>query len=233
MSLLLRLKRAYRITIDLIRLPWAVFRLFLKPNDVSPIFKLGTFRNHRSFSLAEEKIQSDASVMALVQERYLYPGTYNVESLSGLPEGTLGHAYGAFMKARGLKSDYYIPYPDPNDDIFAYARKRCPQTHDVWHLVVGADTDLLGEMKISAFYVAQIRSPFNALFIGVGLFVALFKKPEELGNFFNAVSEGWNLGVNASPLLAVKWENLWYQPLADIRRELNLPEVPVGISAVA
>jgi ubiquinone biosynthesis protein COQ4 len=232
MSFSSRVHGAYRITIDLIRLPWVILRLFLKPGDVEPIFKLGTFRNHRSFLLAEEKILNNPSVAELVRSRYLFPGNYDVPTLAALPEGTLGHAYGAFMNSRGLKSDYYVPYPDPNDDTFAYARKRCPQTHDVWHLVVGIDTDLLGEMKVSAFYVAQIRSPFNALFIGVGLFVALFKRPEQLEDFFNAVTEGWTLGLRARPLLAVKWEDLWDRPLAEVRRNLNIPEIPVGISAI-
>jgi ubiquinone biosynthesis protein COQ4 len=228
----LKIRNKLQFIQDIALLPWVIIRLFINPNNIEPIFSLGTFRNHKAFQLAKEKIHSDPGMAAMMNERYLAKEMIDLNALAKLPDGTLGREFARFMLERNLKVDFYPPYNDPNNDDAAYVRKRCPQTHDIWHLVIGVGTEQLGEMKVSAFYVAQIRSPFNALFIGIGLFVALFKKPEMLEKYFEAVSEGWALGKAAKPLFAMKWEYLWDRPLVEIRRELNLPENPSGVASI-
>jgi ubiquinone biosynthesis protein COQ4 len=216
---------------DAIRFPWIVFRLFMNPKNIDPIFKLGTFRDHPAFAVSAQKFNSDPSMMAMIKSRYLSPEKIDLEKLARMPDGTLGREFARFIQERNLDIDFYPFRQEVLDDEFLYVRRRCPQTHDIWHAVVGVSAEEMGEMKLSAFYVAQIRSPFNALYVGIGLFYALLKKPENLGSFFDAVTEGWTLGNKAKPLFAMRWEEMWDRPLIQIRRELNLPEVASGVAS--
>lgn len=226
------IKNKLQLFRDMLMFPYVIIRLFLNPTNIEPIFKLGTLRDHKSFSLAKDKIMADPEMAAMVKEQFLMKEKIDVDALSKLPAGTLGNEFARFITERNLKVDFYKEYNDSMNDDFAYARKRCPQTHDIWHVVIGVDAEPLGEMKICAFYVAQIRSPFNALYVGIGLFVALFKKPEMLEQFFEAVTEGWLLGKKAKPLFAQKWEHLWEKNLAELRTELNLPAIPQGVATI-
>ncbi|MCA9580301.1 MAG: hypothetical protein KC416_00825 [Myxococcales bacterium] len=227
----MRIASAFGLLWDIVRLPIIVVRLFINPKNIEPIFKLGTFRNHRSFKVSAEKIASDPGMMAMVESRYLSEDPIVVENLEKLPDGTLGREFARFIQSNQLDPDFYVERREILEDEFVYVRKRCPQTHDIWHVVIGVGPEGLGEMKISAFYAAQIRSPFNTLYVGIGLFYVLFREPERIGDFFDAVTEGWILGKNAKPLLAMRWEEMWERSLVEIRRDLNLPAQASGVAA--
>jgi ubiquinone biosynthesis protein Coq4 len=38
----------------------------------------------------------------------------------------------------------------------------------------------------------------------------------------DAITDGWALGRKAKPLLAVRWEEHWEQPLAELRKAYDL-----------
>jgi ubiquinone biosynthesis protein Coq4 len=56
----------------------------------------------------------------------------------------------------------------------------------------------------------------NAL-IAVTLFT-----PEELPELLSAIAKGWEMGSQAKPLFAQKWEENWEKPLTQWQTELNI-----------
>ena len=107
---------------------------------------------------------------------------------------------------------------------------RLRQTHDIWHVVTGFDTDPASELGIKAVELAQTRRPMAAVVASGGILRFLYKEPEHLGEALSAVSEGYEMGIKAKPLLAQKWEDHWERPLAEWRNLLNLTPAGTKIS---
>ena len=227
----MRLMKGYLFLKEIIRVPFVIIHLIRKPNDIEPIFKLKSFSNHGLFRLSLETLMKDPESAARIKERYLSKESPNLNALKNLPKNTLGYAFYKFITDRNLEIDFY-PELNGNDDDATYVRRRGRQTHDIWHTVTGIGSDQAGEMKLSAIYVAQIYSPFNALFLLIGMIYCLFKQPHRLREYFDAVAEGWIMARTIRPLFGAKWELMWDRPLQDIRQEWGIPVVPQGISSI-
>src|SRR3954451_25237618 len=93
-----------------------------------------------------------AGAKLYAEQRALDSHTVDLDTLAALPVGTLGHAYATFMKAHGLTPDVFdSPPADVHDPRAAYVIQRIRQTHDLWHVVTGAETDPAGEVALQAF----------------------------------------------------------------------------------
>ena len=57
----------------------------------------------------------------------------------------------------------------------------------------------------------------SALLLHAGLF-----RQDRISHLFKAVVEGWGRGQAAHPFFAVRWEEQWDRPLAEVRRELGV-----------
>ena len=147
-------------------------------------------------------------------------GPVDLRGLASMPEETLGGAYGRFMLARGL-SPQSLPALEAQTDV-DYILAHIYETHDLWHVVTGFDTDTMGETALQAFYLAQQRSylPFFAL-SAVLLNTAFFAYDEKDARL-GAIVDGWQLGKQARKLLGIEWRNHFERPLAEVRRELAL-----------
>lgn len=212
------------------KLLMAVIQLVRRPDDISPIFRLKSFIGHPSFKESLKHMRSQPETRALIDERYNPDQPYNVEELFKLPDGSLGKEYARLMRANQLEARFYPPLDRDDDDDISYVRKRARITHDVWHLVVGFPPDQIGEMGISAFYLAQLRTPFSAVLICVGILVCTLKQPHRYGDLMKAITLGWTWGNQVAPLFAQKWEEIWEHSLAEVRSHLGLPESGVGFS---
>ena len=72
------------------------------------------------------------------------------------------------------------PAHDPTPDVFdgppagvtneraAYVIQRLRQTHDLWHVVTGYDTDPASEVALQAFTYAQLRAPGSLVLAALG-----------------------------------------------------------------
>ncbi|MHC4853399.1 MAG: Coq4 family protein, partial [Planctomycetota bacterium] len=112
-----------------------------------------------------------------------------------------------------------------------YMMLRMRQTHDIWHVVTGIGTDPIGELAVKAFELSQTRRPLAAVICSGGVMRYLLKTPEELSLVIDAISKGYQLGQQARPFLAQKWEARWDHPLVAWRAELNVhvpTDMPVG-----
>lgn len=175
----------------------------------------------------------------MLDERYL-PAPYTLDELERCAPGTLGHAYRRHMIDNDLKPDFFEPI-EASDD-FSYSRLRFYQTHDLWHVVTGHPTSVLGEAGIVGFYLGHHErhmgdragsvAAFSAILAGgLVLHGALFRS-DRLIHFLRAIVEGWHLGRQAAPFFAVRWEEMWDRPLAEVRAELGIaPREPVKLAA--
>jgi ubiquinone biosynthesis protein COQ4 len=159
---------------------------------------------------------ADATLEALWQDRYC-PRRYDVNDLLRLDPSTLGGLYAQHMKARALRPDFY-------DDVaprhkLHYLRLRMRQTHDVWHTLTGFGTDPIGEVGLQGFYFAQFTNGQSALILAAAILKSILGgRYGELESFVEAFCSGYRSGRRARPLLGVKWEEFWEEPVAELRR---------------
>jgi ubiquinone biosynthesis protein Coq4 len=167
------------------------------------------------------------AVREIIEERYL-PEPYTVQDLAHYPAGSLGRAYFVMMTENNLTP--FSP-PIPPDSAANYVRLRSLQTHDLWHLVVGYGLDIPSEAALQAFYLGQRHGTFGAVLISAVMMHAAIFKPQELPRIMQGLGEGYERGLRAGPLFAIRWETLWDRPLDDLRRELGISTEPSCMAA--
>jgi ubiquinone biosynthesis protein COQ4 len=94
--------------------------------------------------------------------------------------------------------------------------------------VLGFPAEDVGEMAISAFYLAQNRIPLSGLLIGCGFFNAVLKQPHRIDELMNAIIKGWTMGKQSKDVLGIKWEEYFSTPIDRVRRELYLNQPDYG-----
>ena len=146
--------------------------------------------------------------------------------LRAMPDGTFGREAARFLDARKLDPN---DLPDrPGTTETAWLRAHLFETHDLWHVVTGFDTDVPGEAGLQAFYLAQFPGRLPAVLLSI-VFINTFLYKFDAR--MNAVARGWELGKRAEQLLGVRWNDLFALPLADVRARLGLPVAGVATSS--
>jgi ubiquinone biosynthesis protein Coq4 len=166
-----------------------------------------------------DEIRNDPGWAAWLAERPRFRSSA-LTTLGSLPEGSLGRVYLEFMATRGL-DPASIPTLPVTDDV-SFVRAHLYETHDLWHVVAGFDTDVAGELGVQAFYAAQLEGALSRVLISGALLQALVKERREWSARLEAVARGWVLGKRARPLFGVRWEPLLETPLAEIRARFDL-----------
>jgi ubiquinone biosynthesis protein Coq4 len=174
-------------------------------------------------------LRSCAPTRKMLDERWL-PAAYSLDDLERCAPGTLGEAYRRHMIENDLRPDFFAPIA-PDDD-FGFARLRMYQTHDLWHAVTGYPTSVLGEVAIVGFYLGHFERhmgdraaaaiAFTAILSGTMLMHAALFRQDRITHFYRALFEGWTRGQAAEPFFAVRFEEMWDRPLADVRKELGV-----------
>ncbi len=162
------------------------------------------------------------------EHRTLDSRTVDLDALAALPEGTLGHAYATFLRSRGFTPEVFDGAPEGiADPRLSYVIQRMRQTHDLWHVVTGCDTDPAGEVALQAFTFAQVHAPGSAILTVVGTLRGMREKPglvKDVVTLFRA-------GARANKLPSFAWEDHWATPLAEVRAMLGLPVDPPARAA--
>jgi ubiquinone biosynthesis protein COQ4 len=164
------------------------------------------------------------------QRRAIDSRTVDLDALAALPDGTLGHAYARFLRSHGLTPEVFDgPPAGISDPRRSYLVQRMRQTHDLWHVVTGCETDPSGEVALQAFTFAQVRSPgsgFLAVFGGL----RNAREARSTGVLRDVVAY-YRAGKRANALPAFAWEDHWATPLSEVRTMLGLPVIPVARAA--
>lgn len=185
---------------------------------------LGLINSGSSTAARIDRFFADPAGQALYdQHRAIDSRTVDLDALSALPEGTLGHAYAAFLRSHGLTPEVFDGAPPGiSDPRRSYVVQRMRQTHDLWHVVTGCETDPAGEIALQAFTFAQVRSPGSAILAVTGALRGMRQKPGIVRDMIAL----YRIGARARRLPSFAWEDHWATPLAEVRAMLGLPVTP-------
>jgi ubiquinone biosynthesis protein COQ4 len=147
-------------------------------------------------------------------------GKIDLEQLHQLPKQTLGYMYANHMIRNQLTP------PSINENVnhpFMFLAAHLGETHDIWHVVTGCDTDKPGEVKLEAFYTAQLIPDrlFLALLAKNLLKTAMYEV-ELCEQVLDGLTQGWMMGKQAKPLFGIEWNKLWETPLEELQTSLNI-----------
>ncbi|WP_158632946.1 Coq4 family protein [Dulcicalothrix desertica] len=174
------------------------------------------------FELAVNEMKSNPEQAALIKQRYMAP-YHNLDVLQEYPEDSLGYIYAAYIKENGLNPDFYS-HIEINSDA-SYVEARLGQTHDIWHLITGYGTTIIDEIGLQAFHIAQFPYPCATVYLANFLLAFTLWNPEMLVQTIGAIEQGLQMGKNAKPLFAAKWEENWQKSISQWRTELNVQPV--------
>jgi ubiquinone biosynthesis protein Coq4 len=190
------------------------------PEHTESVFDIEDgLRDIEATRLALEHVRRHPAVASLIEERYL-AALPDIAALDRMPAGTLGKSFARHILDRGFDPDYFRKV-EVRDDL-DWVLMRLRQTHDLWHVLTGFDTDRLGELGLKAFELAQVRRPMAAVITSGGVMRYMIKDPDRLGEMLWSVAHGYRLGSSCEPFLAQKWELGWGRQLADWREQLGV-----------
>lgn len=174
--------------------------------------------DHESFQLMIDRLSLQPHGQKAFGN-YFSLGAIDLEELHRLPPETLGYLYAEHMLSNQLKplqADLVT-----NDHQFFAAHMT--ETHDVWHVITGNKTDILGEIQLEAFYVAQLEaSRFWLALLAKNLMKSVVYDIEAATDYMTAITNGWLMGRKAEPLFGINWSTMWAKPLEQIRTSLNI-----------
>ena len=195
-------------------------RISISPTDTTAALGMGEclydlgFVKEMSASLVANK-----ECAQVILERKLM-NRFDLLALQKLAPGTLGRCYADHMLSLGLNPDFFKPMLVTNDSSFSMLRLR--QTHDLWHVLLGFDTSVPGEIGLQSFYFAQLRAPIAPFLVGGSLLGASFRRRETLLPIFESIIKGWHMGLKAKSIYPFDWEAHWETPLKDLRASLDV-----------
>lgn len=166
-----------------------------------------------------QHLNQDPACAALIRDRYI-PPAHDLDALLTLPADSLGYIYAAQMKKTGFDPNLHAGMTAKSDA--EYVELRLSQTHDLWHIITGFDTSVVGEIGLQAFHLPQFPYPLATLLVANSLISITLKEPEMLPQLLAAIAQGFAMGKAAKSLFAQKWEEGWEKPLTQWRAELNV-----------
>jgi ubiquinone biosynthesis protein Coq4 len=153
-----------------------------------------------------------------IQNRLLL-GAIDLQELHSLPAETLGYAYSDHLLRNGLNPIQSQMVENDYDYLIAHLA----EVHDIWHVVINADTSMVGETKLQAFVAAQLRaSRFSFAMLAKNLLKAAVEDLDLAEQLIDALTEGWRMGKQAQPLFGMPWNTLWDIPLVKLQAKWNL-----------
>jgi len=149
--------------------------------------------------------------------------------LRTLPDHTFGRAVARFFDDRGLDPSA-LPRRPAHDD-HTYLRAHLYETHDLWHVATGFESDVAGEVGLQAFYLAQMPANLAPILLGLVFLNTFLYRFDDRARRMDEMTRGWMLGRAARPLAGVRWNELWEVPLAEVRTRFGIPVA--GATAVS
>ncbi|MFM7407455.1 MAG: Coq4 family protein [Cuspidothrix sp.] len=146
-------------------------------------------------------------------------GDIDLEKLHSLPVNTFGYAVADHFIANNLQP----LKPGKVETDFEFFSAHITETHDIWHIVTGCNTNILGEIQLEAFYVYQLYA--TRFWLGLltkNLLKSVVYDIEVSTQYMDAISQGWLMAKQAKPLFGIEWNKLWETPLDDVRKSLNI-----------
>lgn len=215
--------RPTRNPLRVIRAVWRTIRDLGNTEEALTVemafFRSRLLRPYARWDESARELRADPRTAAAFERRPRI-GRLDLETLGRLPAGTLGYVFANYVNERGLNPYLFEPMPDATDGEYVMAHLL--ETHDIWHIVTGSETDVAGEFRLVSFYAAQTGLSSASMLLTLGFANTTLFAPDELPSRIQAVSDGWQLGKRSQPLFGTDWNALWDVPLSEVRRRFAL-----------
>ncbi len=158
----------------------------------------------------------------------------DLATLRAMPEGSLGRAFAAFLDQRGLDPTglYHSDEGDQGSEVQRF-KLHMERTHDLWHTVLGYDTDVAGEVAVQAVTMAQLGSGLGTVILSGALLNSMLFAPQDMERRMEAIVHGWRLGKSLRPLFGADWASMLTWPLARVREHFGMRAEDVQVPAMA
>ncbi len=199
----------------------ALRRLLRNPDDLPQVFVIvEALQGPALQNIYDRLMQTEDGRRLLEEEPDVVPLLTDRERLRALPEGSLGRTYLAFVEREGISAEGIIEASikgsSAEDGHLTWVRNRLRDTHDLWHAVTGYQGDVLGELSILGFILAQNFQ------LGIfAMLTAAFAKGYP-GDDGWLVIDGYVRGKRAAWLHGVRWEELLPLPIEEVRARLKV-----------
>lgn len=145
----------------------------------------------------------------------------DLATLRPLPAGTFGQIYAQHMDECHLtpleiSADVIASLPDQSLGL------RYTLLHDVFHVLLGYDTSLVGEMGVWAFVDAQHYSPSYQTAAWLAHYLYPLVIPHRYRQLRAIEQQSRRLGQQAACVIAQPLEDYWSDPLSTVRSRLGL-----------
>jgi ubiquinone biosynthesis protein COQ4 len=213
------------------RLALAAYRLYREPSRLENFFQMVEAAKPLAGADDVDRVagvlcEASPAFATAVRDRYVI--RHDLGDLARRPRGSLGRA--VYEHCTKWKIDPATFPPRPNRTRAEYLLVHIENTHDVWHPVCGFESDLLGEIGLQAFYLAQFPNLIGLLLMAIANVHALGDGRAEYPRLMEEITRGWLLGKRATSLFGVRWDAHWDRPLAQVQRELRID--PAGVGAI-
>lgn len=168
-------------------------------------------------------------------EAGVYADPPDLDALGELPTGTLGRTYHDWIVDNGLKAQIAMDYRgfhqalktsgalDGMPDAMQFAVLRGFQVHDILHVLTGYDSSGQGEIALQAFSLAQLQFPYFGMWMATVTAQMTFNDPNVMVPLMDAITDGWRYGTSVAPhLMAQPWEDMWGEPLEELRERFGI-----------
>lgn len=213
----------------------AMSALLANPDDTGQAFKvIAAMSGSSGRRLFERFRRSPMGTRILVEKRDLVAQIGDLDRLRTMPDGSLGRAIAEFytteqLSAQGLVAASEAGFGEATsmqdvseeERIF---RARLRDLHDVFHVLTGYGRDLLGEVAVLSFTLAQTRNPGIAFIV-----ITVLMRAGPRSEPGRLIRQGFRRGLRAVWLLDQDWEALLPRPIDELRDELSLGPPPVYV----
>jgi len=178
------------------------------------------FRGSNQIKVCVDRVKAIPEARALMESRYL-GSAIDLEALSQLSRGTLGHTYATVMKTLGYDPNFFRQREIETDEDWLTMRLR--KTHDLVHLVTGFGPTG-GELGVLSIQAVQIGYPMSVVLQVASIGMALKQQPERLPDVTQQVARGMGMAIQMKPLIAQRWEDGWDKTVHQWREDLNITD---------
>ncbi|MFT7520484.1 MAG: ubiquinone biosynthesis protein COQ4 [Kiritimatiellia bacterium] len=198
-------------------------RLYLRPGHLPSIFGLVGALNTPA-QLAAMRAHLSAHPRAAAALAAPFHLNINVQALAALPAGTLGRTFADFVVSQHIEPRVLTDMALGETD---WIPVHLYEVHDIWHVLTGIETDVVSEVQILAFMLAQLpRTTMAPLAIGVAIVRGALGHPDlDPLTVQRAIARGTQQGEQAELLFGINWAERWHRPLCDLQSELRLRDV--------
>jgi ubiquinone biosynthesis protein COQ4 len=210
----------------------AIRKLIRNKEDTAQVFRLLFALRGMSFVRNVKRFGNTALGKRVhAEKRELVDVLVNRAYLESLPAGSLGRAFIAFMDhcgitPEGLTEAAHEAGLNENDltEVERRYEMRVRVQHDLWHVVGGYGCDGFGEVCNVAFSYPHTK---NIGFMVIAIAGAWnYRKAFPGEPIMSAMWQGLRRGYAAKWLPGTDWEAMLPLPLAEVRKALNITDLP-------